>query len=493
MTRRHVAAGSAARTSGRAKVAVAAGTAALVCAALAFPLPAWAHGLVGRQDLPIPRWLFGWAAAVVLIVSFVALAVLWPKPRLEQAAWRPLRGRAANALVSPPAEAVAGAIGALLLVAVVWSGLAGVQSPAENLAPTLVYIVFWLGFVPASVLFGDVFRAFNPWRAIGRACAGLLRRFAGELPAPLPYPERLGRWPAVAGLFLFGWMELIAQNGDQPRSLAIATLVYSAMTFIGMALYGVERWIERGEAFSVYFNLFSRLSVFERRGETLGLRPLLSGLTTLAPLPGTVAFLAMVIGTTSFDGGSEGPFYQSLVPDLLDFWLSLGLSRPRAGELAFGVGYVATVVFVYLVYRLAVLGARSVGGGHSVRGLARAFVHSLVPIGVAYVAAHYVSLLVFQGQAVAYLASDPLGDGWDLFGTATATIDFSIVGATTFWYLQVGFVVAGHVAALVVAHDRALVLYDEPRRAARSQYWLLAAMVGFTTLALWLLSQFAES
>ena len=462
--------------------------------ALASPLPALAHGLVGRQDLPIPRWLFGWAAAVVLVVSFLALAVLWPRPRLEGAGWRPLRGWVPRVLASKPVEIAAGAIGALLLAAVIWAGFFGVQSAAANLAPTLIYVVFWLGFVPASVLFGDVFRAFNPWRAIGRAFAAVARRLAGgELPQPLPYPERLGRWPAVVGLFLFGWIELVSTNGDQPRSLAIATLVYSALTFVAMSLYGVDRWIERGEAFSVYFNLLSRLSVFERRGGMIGVRPFLSGLTTLPVLPGTVALLAVIIGTTSFDGAKEGPAYQTFIPDLLEFWLWLGLSRPRAGELAFAVGYLIAIAFIYLVYRLAVLGARSVGGGHSATGLARAFVHSLVPIALAYAAAHYVSLFLFQGQAVAYLVSDPLGDGWNLFGTASATIDFGIVSATTFWYLQVGFVVAGHVGALVLAHDRALVLYEDSRRAVRSQYWMLGAMVGFTTLALWLLSQFAES
>lgn len=468
----------------------------LVAAAVlvASPAPALAHGLVGRQDLPIPRWLFGWAAAVVLIVSFVALAALWPRPRLERPRWRPLPGRLAAGLASGAVDAVTGAIGALLLVVVIWAGLAGAQSATANFAPTFVYIVFWLGLVPASVLFGDVFRALNPWRAIGRAFAAVARRLArGELPKPLPYPDRLGHWPAVVTLFLFGWMELVATSGDRPRSLAVAALVYSALTFVAMALYGVDRWIERGEGFSVYFNLMSRLSVFERRGERIGVRPVLSGLTTLPVVPGTVALLAVIIGTTSFDGMKEGPVYQAFIPDLLDFWLSLGLSRPRAGELAFAVGYLIAIAFVYLVYRVAVLGARSVGGGHTARGLARAFVHSLVPIALAYAAAHYVSLFLFQGQGTASLVSDPLGKGWDLFGTASATIDFGIVGATTFWYLQVAFVVAGHVGGLLLAHDRALVLYDDPKKAVRSQYWMLGAMVGFTTLALWLLSQFAES
>jgi hypothetical protein len=110
---------------------------------------------------------------------------------------------------------------------------------------------------------------------------------------------------------------------------------------------------------------------------------------------------------------------------------------------------------------------------------------------MAYVAAHYLSYLLFEGQAMFYLASDPFGEGWDLFGAADRGIDFTYLSQNAIWYLQVGFVVVGHVAALVLAHDRALALYRDPKLAVRSQYWMLAVMVGFTSLALWLLSQAA--
>jgi hypothetical protein len=103
--------------------------------------------------------------------------------------------------------------------------------------------------------------------------------------------------------------------------------------------------------------------------------------------------------------------------------------------------------------------------------------------------AHYLTYLLFRGQAIVFLASDPLGDGSDLFGTASTQIDYGVIGATATWYWQVAFVVAGHAAGLTLAHDRALALYDDAKLAVRSQYWMLAVMVGFTSLALWLLSQ----
>ena len=450
----------------------------------------FAHGLVARSDLPIPEWLFGWAAAMVLVVSFVALAVLWPEPKLQREHWRPLPDGHGRVLAGRAVGIVCGAIGAALLGVVIYAGLRGTQSSTANFAPTFVYVIFWLALVPASVLLGDVFRAFNPWRAIGRGVGWIAAKAArGGLPAPLSYPERLGHWPAAAGVFAFAVMELVASDGDKPETIAIATLVYSALTFVAMALYGVETWIARGEAFSVYFNLFSRLSPVETRDGVVGLRRPLSGLANLSPGAGTVPLLAVMIGSVTFDGASAGPIWTDIAPDIARFFQDLGISPQNSLELTFLLGLIAAILLVYGFYRLGVLGARSVGGGFTAEQLARAFVHTLVPIALAYVAAHYFTLLLFQGQALSFLASDPLGDGSNLFGTADSQIDYALIGANATWYWQVGFVVVGHVLALMLAHDRALALYEDARLAVRSQYWMLAVMVGFTSLALWLLSQ----
>jgi len=449
-----------------------------------------AHGIASRADLPIPEWLFAWAAAMVLIVSFIGLAVLWPQPKLQDGGWRPLPRALGRVLTSRPVEILCGAIGIALLVLVVYAGLAGVQSSSANFAPTFVYVVFWLGLVPLSVLFGDVFRAFNPWRALARGIAWLAKIPArGELPKPLPYPERLGYWPAAVGLICFAALELVATGRSKPENIAIATLVYSAATFVAMALYGVEAWCRRGEAFSVYFNLFSRMSVFERRDGALGLRKPLSGLPAFEPGPGIVAVLAVMIGAVTFDGAAEAPIWSRAAVDIADFFGDLGLSPAHALEAAFAIGLALGVLLVAGLYWLGTLGARSVGGGFGARELRWSFVHTLVPIALAYVAAHYFTLLLFQSQALAFLASDPLGDGSDLFGTADRGIDYTLIGSTATWYWQVAFVVGGHVMGLMLAHDRALVMYERPRQAVLSQCWMLLVMVLFTCLALWLLSQ----
>jgi hypothetical protein len=450
-----------------------------------------AHGISVRTDLPVPEWLFWWAAAIVLVVSFVGLAALWPEPRLQKPTWRPLPGGVGRVLASRPVEILCGAIGVFLFGVTIYAGLKGTESTTANWAPIFIYVIFWLAFVPLSVLFGDVFRAFNPWRAIARAVAWVARVVSRtELPEPLAYPAWLGRWPAAVGIFGFATMELVVSDGDKPETLAIATLVYSAVTFIGMALYGVERWCDRGEAFSVYFNLFSRISVFETRDREVGLRKLLSGLAQLKPLPGTVPLVMVMIGTVSFDGFTNKRTWNSRSPDIAQFFTDhLSVSPERALELTFLLGMIAMVLFISAFYRLGILGAKSVGGGFSASRLSSEFAHTLVPIAMAYVAAHYFTLLLYQGQAIVYLASDPLGDGSDIFGTAATQVKYGLIGSNVEWYLKVAFIVAGHVCALTLAHDRALAIYRDARQAVRSQYWMLGVMLGFTMFAVWLVSE----
>ena len=132
-----------------------------------------AHGLIQRATLPIPEELFAAAAALVLVVSFVALAVLWPRPRLARDDWRPLPG--GRALGSPVFEWVCRGVGVVLLVAVIASGLGGTENPLNNFATTFVFIIFWVGLAFASVVLGNVFGYLSPWRAV---------RLRGAAPTP---------------------------------------------------------------------------------------------------------------------------------------------------------------------------------------------------------------------------------------------------------------------------------------------------------------------
>jgi hypothetical protein len=457
-----------------------------------------AHGLpIGRQDLPIPAWLFAWGASVVLIVSFVALSVAWRESKFSSDHWRPVPERLSRPLTGRAAEIVTGAIGVFLFAAVVYTGLDGTDQPSLNFAVTFVFVTFWLGMVVLSILLGDVFRAFNPWRAIARTAGAVFRLIAGQSHSePLRYPERLGRWPAVAGIVGFAWLELVYEAsglgavGLQPATIAAATLVYTAYTLVAMALFGVETWLRRGEAFSVYFGMFSQLAPLEVRDGRLGVRRPLAAATRWAKeVPGSIALVVATIASVTFDGAQEG-LWQQPVRDLFDRLTDLGLGPTAAFRTSESIFFALTLAGVAAIYWAGVRGMRTVRGSPALLSLGRSFAHTLIPIGVAYLAAHYFSLFVFAEQAqFTYLLSDPLGDGSDLFGTASSGIDYGLLSANTIWYVQVAALVTGHVVGLMLAHDRAITVYDDPHRASRSQRWMLLVMVAFTCLGLFLLSQ----
>jgi hypothetical protein len=457
----------------------------LAALALALPASADAHGIVGKADLPIPVWLFSWTAAIVLVVSFVALSTLWRTPQLQEQRRRRIFS------LPRPMEWIACLVGVGLFAVVVYSGFAGAQVANANFSVTFIYVIFWVGLPVLSVIFGDVFRAFSPWRSCGRVLEALmraLRRGSAGKP-PLRYPVWLGNWPAIAGIVGFAWLELVYVERDSPSTLAALSLGYFLVMLVGMALFGVEEWAGSADAFGVYFGLLAKLSALVRDpNRAVYVRRPLSGVTDLRLRSGTVVLICTLVGTTTFDGFSNGGIWRNNEPSLQNLLADLGFSSTPAQELTYSVGLVLCILLILAVYRVGILGVRSVSERYSSTQLWRTFAHTLVPISFAYVLAHYFSLLLWQSQAMGYLISDPLGNGANLFGTAGFQIDYHVISYAGIWYVQVAALVGGHVGGLALAHDRALVLYEDPEEAVRSQYWMLAVMVAFTSFGLWLLS-----
>ncbi len=442
-----------------------------------------AHGIGSFRDLPVPQWLFAYGAAVVLIVSFVALAALWRRPILEGGRQgSPLPQGLQRVLLSPALRIVLGALSFALFMLVAGAALFGSRSSALNLAPTFVYVLFWLGLVPLSVLFGNVWSVLSPWKA---AADGAVRLAGGGDEPARQYPERLGRWPAAALLFAFAALELAYAHPAEPRALGLAILIYSGATWLGAAVYGRDAWFRNGDGFSVYFELLSRIAPFgsrERDGtRELVIRPPLTGLAVPDSTPGTLAFVSVMLGAVAFDGFSQTSWWQDRIADLSESGVADLL------QTAFNLGgLVAAVALVAGAYLAATTIAGLLTGRHDLVG---AFLMSLVPVAFVYVVAHYFTLLVVQGQFAIPLASDPFGRKWDLFGTADYQPDITLVSPNTVWYVQVGALVLGHVAGLILAHDRALAISDGPREALRTQYALLTLMVLYTVGGLWLLSR----
>ena len=433
--------------------------------------PAAAHGLGGRLDLPVPVWLFVYGAAAAVVISFVALSALWKEPRLEDGApGRILPGFLQRVMTGPVPDVVVRALSSAVFVLVLAAAIAGRDEPSRNLAPVFVYVWFWVGLAFAHALLGNWWATLSPWDTLARFLG------IGERPRR-PYPKAWGVWPGAILLTGFLWMELVSPAGANPRSLAWAIGVYTVITMAGMATFGREPWNRSGEAFAVYFGLLSRMAVLARRDDgRVMLRPPLSGLPGLEPRPGLVAFVMVIIGATTFDGLSGTSTWLSWTGGLS------GMGLAVAGT----AGLLATILAVSMAYVLA-MGAASAVARTPWHPLAVRFVHSLVPIAFAYVAAHYFSYLLLEGQGGIALLSDPFGFGWDLFGTATLAINFTLLSAVAIWYVQVFAIVAGHVAGVILAHDRSVAAFRSSL-AMRTQYALLAVMVLFTMTGLLILS-----
>lgn len=426
-----------------------------------------AHGIGGRTDLPLSVWMFGYGAAAALVVSFAALAIFWPEPRLE-----PKEAAADDATAGagdePPPTApamVLRALGVVLLVVVLGAAAFGDDLVTRNLAPVAVYVLFWVGLTVVCALVFDVWNAgLNPFLGLGGAVAGAEAR-----------PFTLGHWPAAAGLLAFVWVELVYPDRAKPRVLAVLLVAYTAVVLAGAVRWG-RPWIRDGETFAAWFGLLGRMApIGPRRDGGVGLRVPLTGLAALRPRRGTVALVLVALGSTAFDGMTRSSWWGDLVEGRTPWeavpFATLGL--------LFAIGVVTALY----------LGAMRVASsmtGRPTGELADLFVHSLVPIAFAYAVAHYFSLLVLEGQAAMALVSDPFNLGWNLFRSADRSIDYTLVSPNAIAYVQVAAIVAGHVAGVVLAHDRALARLPKAV-ATRSQYPLLAAMVAFTVGGLGLL------
>jgi len=445
--------------------------AAVTAGALAVgSVPATAHGLASRGDLPLPKTFFVYAAALAVVLSFLIASFSWSE-RVEGVRGRPL-GRWTTTVrlwLSPFIRSIGLVVFGMTLLAA-WNG---VDDPGANLAPVMVYVVFWVGVLWASAVLGDVWRMLNPLDTIAMFAGGRI----GTAPEPPPDDGGLIRsyWPAAAGLLVFQWLELAHPNPSSPRVIAIWLSVY-CIVMLGAAARWGRVWLQTGEAFTVLFRFVATISPLGRDADgTLRLRMPFTGLLEMAPRRGTAAVVICVLGGTTFDGISRSVRYDDAVRDLAPWTRS-------------AVNTISMFVTIAIIGALYVLVARMTAraGRGERRAIADRYAPTLVPIALAYSVAHYFSLLVFDGQSALRLISDPLGRGWNLFGTAEWTTDYTVLSTGAIALVQAIAIVVGHAAAVLLAHDRAVADFGR-RRAAASQVPMLVLMVGLTVIGLTLL------
>ena len=400
-----------------------------------------AHGIGGATDLPIPFIYAMVGASWALTISFAVLALAWKEPRLQ----------GSTASVPPPRRRWLAVVGMLLTGWILVALFAG-PDDASNGGLQAVYILVWVGLVPLALLAGHVWRDLSPWRTLTGA-------------GRWTYPERLGYWPAAAGLFAFVWLELASPDPGDVSAVRRWVALYVVAMLAGGAAFG-PRWFDRADPFDVYSSLVARLSPLARDGR--GSRNPLRGLTTIPVAPGLVAVLAVLLGSTAYDSFSASPF-----------WQSRDVSH---------LGGTATLLSFCVVVGVAFVAASVATGGldrQQRRAMPGLLAHSLVPIVVGYVFAHYLTYLLEKGQAAFFALLDPLGRGWAPLGDPGIS-SFLSQHPSLLAGLKVACVVAGHVVAVVAAHDRALALLPRSHRLS-GQLAMLVLMVAYTFTGLYLL------
>ena len=431
-----------------------------------------AHGIGGAKDLPISPELAIAGAIAALTVSFTVLAVAWRSPRYDEES----SGRPAPSWLSRIVDSTAFrvALRGFGIVAFLYVAVAAVfgKDLLTNPVFGIFYVWWWVGLVPLSLLFGPVWRAISPVRTINQAFAKL----AGSDPdrGVFEYPAWLGYWPAALGLYAFVWMELVYPHSIELGPVRLWCAVYVAVMLIGGAVFG-SSFYERGDPFEVYSSAVARLSVWGRRDGQLLVRSPLANLDTTPVAPGLAGVMAVLFGSTAFDSFKDS-----------NVWVRYTQDSDTSSYLLNNLALLAFCAGVGLIFAVGCM-TTGVGPGTRRWTLPDQFAHSIIPIVVGYIVAHYTTYLVEYGQQTLIHASDPLSNGSDLLGTGDLRINYWLSFHPTFLAsTKVIAVVLGHVLGVIAAHDRAMKLLPS-RHQLTGQLPLLFAMIVFTAGGLYLL------
>ncbi|WP_204803153.1 hypothetical protein [Mycobacterium riyadhense] len=430
-----------------------------------------AHGLGGSTDLPVPYAYAMVGAAWALTFTFALVAFAWRRPRFDPA--RPGHALPAALTALVDSRVTRWTAAGLALAFAVWVVLAGVwgpQTPANGLLGAF-YVLLWVGLVPLSLVLGPVWRVISPVRTVYVLLPRRLRE------PRLSYPERWGYRPAALGLFAFVWMELASPDPASLPRVKVWLLVYAVVLLGGAWLCG-QRWLARVDPFGVYSLAVSRLCPFRRHPDSgkMVIGNPFDHLPSLPARPGVVVMLSVLLGSTAFDSYSSSStwrnFSDGVVRAVDDVPETLASSALRT---------VGLIVFISVVAVTFSLAARATGGvdAEQRRALPGQMAHSLIPIVVGYIFAHYLSYLVERGQQTVIALANPLSRGWHV---AYVLSMHPPVLAT----IKVACVVTGHIVAVIAAHDKALRLLPDGHQLT-GQLTMMLVMVGYTFTGLYLL------
>jgi hypothetical protein len=490
--------------SGRA----AAGVTLTAVGWLAAPNVVHAHAIGGTYQLPVPLWLYLAAAAVAVAASFVVTALV--------------QRRAPDRGPTPPRR-IPGSIADIarwtlrILGLAWWYGAIAVGFVVGDISPlpaVLLWIGIWVGLPIVAVLIGNPWPSLSPFRTTYGALEWIAKRIGlRSLDAGIAYPGWLARWPAVALLAVAVWLELIHPEGEVAATVAAVMLRYTLLTLAGTIAFGQVAWLRNAELFEVLLGWFGRIGPIGRRSisedlcrdcgercdprgcvdcpecavaaddserETV-LRPWTVGLTQVRDAGWSdAAFIVLALAGVSFDGMSETAFGAALLGALLPpVEAVLGITGGTfllVDTLAFAVVAMAFLAAFLIMIRLT--HGLADADRRRTATTAGTYAATLLPIAAGYLVAHYLTLVIQGAIWLPSLLADPLL-------TLSPELDWIPIGFI--WYLSVASIVVGHVVGIVLAHR--LALRDSPSRPILAGLPMVALMIGYTVLSLWIIAQ----
>jgi hypothetical protein len=420
----------------------------------------YAHGFGGTNGLPIPRWLLAYLIGFAIVLTFIVLRFIRPPKRppgpgaqasgLDPDA--PVRSAGENRREAPvsTAQTVARVVGLLLFVGTFVAGAFGVDDSGANIATVTVIVLFFLGMQVVSLVFGDVFWWFNPFDTL----AGMFFRHDRDDEVDAP------PWTAAVFLVSFIWFVFAYPEfyPPTPHEVAVFLALYTAAVLGGAAYWG-RAWVRHGEGFGALFGAIAQLGRRREPGAGPGLAPL----------------LMVYLGGILFDGISQ-----------TNWWIDvLGTSRGWTERAINTVGLAWSIAIIAVAY----LAATRIVAAIANRGpadTARLFAPVLLPVGLGWSVAHYITAFLIDVQNFYALLSDPLGKGWDVFGTIDYAINQQVLSPTQTGVLQSLVVGSGCIWGAVIAHDIAFANY-RGRTAVRATYPFAVLLIASAAGAIWLL------
>jgi len=445
------------------------------------PGPVYAHAFGQQYNLPVPFWLYAYGAAFAVIISFAIIGFFINDtkknisyPKIDISNWKVvflLKNHLFQNLVK--------IVSLFLFIITILSGLFGTADSVSNFSTTFFWIIFLLGLTYCCAIIGNVYSFLNPWKTISE--------FLGKEEGIMQYPKRFGYYPGLIIYFFLIWIELIGRFN--PLQLSTVIVLYSTLTFLGIYIFGSNIWFEYFDFFSIFFRIISKISIVEKKEKRFFLRPPFVGLL-LEKIQSfsLLFFIVFMLSSTAFDGFRETTSWWNI------YFAVLSPAPNFLGDFAHQIlntiGLILSLVLFMSIYFILIFLMKMITRSHqSFKQLCFSFAFSLVPIALVYNVAHYYTLLVIQGQSIIHLISDPLGLGWDLFGTSNTPINIGIISTNTIWHSQVAFILIGHIAAVYLAHIIALGIFPTYKKAIVSQLPMLVLMVSYTVIGLWILSQ----